>query len=199
MSNAFLTVRVAGEEAAEVLELAIERAHDWSWFWERVADPFVRRSRRMYESQGFGAWAWYEGEPNYEGYKSGIFGRDILPSDLLRWDDQGGGDVRTWTVNEQLAPSLLDPKDINFYHEWSKLTCEIGSAVEHAADIERDTYGPVESGEEPSPARQLTAVDQVFLDDLSDLLGDFAAHVFGGDTRVGITEEELLDRLLGVA
>lgn len=195
-ARGFLSVRVEGLEPRHI-QFAIEGIDDLSQFWPEVLEPCLDRARRMYDSVGFGKWADYSGEPIYEHYKREQLGRELTAADIGRWSDTEP-DSTSWAINEELAPSLLNPHDPNFHFASAANRCEIGTKVEHAADFERDTTGPDYTGGEPSPARALFEYDDQFIFDLSDAMSVFAAKVIkqslgnGEPVRAGMSQADVI-------
>jgi hypothetical protein len=126
-------------------DLDIERA--WPVIVSEVIHPFMlAHSKRQFATDGRhgGApWADYSLEPIYAAYKLEQVGH----LDLLRWDKNG-----RW---EQVYPSLTDPSHPEHVYRVGRNSVAIGSSVEHAIDLTRDTEGPFE---EPSPGREILAM-----------------------------------------
>jgi|AntDeeMinimDraft_6_1070357.scaffolds.fasta_scaffold00404_8 phage gpG-like protein len=127
------------------LKRAVEVVSDLKTTFEEVYHPFMLVHMRDQFATGGRAggqqWAGLEREPKYAAYKRNIVGN----APILRWP----------TANEQLYPSLTNPRGAGHLASSSDAAARFGTSIAHAATLDRGGIGPFG---EPFPARPILAL-----------------------------------------
>jgi hypothetical protein len=127
------------------LARAVEVVSDCKTTFEQIYHPFMLvHMRDQFETGGRAGgnqWASLDREPRYAAYKRRLVGN----APILRWP----------TANEQLYPSLANPRGTGHLASSSDAAARFGTSIPHAAQLERGGIGPFG---EPYPARQILAL-----------------------------------------